>query len=210
MKLAGGGLYAILDAGTVPVVRRPWAAAAAIAGGARVIQYRHKPATASGAEASARTLLAVCRRRRVPLIVNDDLELAAGIGADGVHLGRNDATIAAARARLGAATIVGATCHASLEAATAAVAAGADYVSFGRFFASRTKPDAPSADPAVLTAAKRRLNVPIVAVGGVTAGNGGALLAAGADWLAAAQSVFGTGGTRAAAGKLAQLFDRTQ
>ncbi|MGH8444111.1 MAG: thiamine phosphate synthase, partial [Solimonas sp.] len=116
-----------------------------------------------------------------------------------VHLGASDGSVAEARARLGPAAIVGATCGNSLERARAAAAAGADYVAFGRFFASKTKPDAPPAELATLTAARRELPLAICAIGGITPGNAAAVLAAGADLLAAVDGVFGAADVAAAA-----------
>ncbi|MDN5939540.1 MAG: thiamine phosphate synthase, partial [Salinisphaera sp.] len=136
----------------------------------------------------------------------DAVYLALAIGADGVHLGGSDEDLGAARARLGNSAIIGATCHASLTRAAAAARAGADYLSFGRFFPSRTKPSASAAQPAVLGAAKGQFALPIVAIGGVNPHNGRALLAAGADWLCASHAVFGAADPATAAAMLAALF----
>lgn len=206
MNLAAGGLYAILDAGAVPAAHRAAAAEAALAGGAGMLQYRDKSGDPAAARASAEALLAVCRNTGAPLIINDDIDTADIIGADGVHLGRTDTAVAAARERLGPSAIIGATCHASVDAAALAVRDGASYVSFGRFFPSRTKPGAPPADRTVLEQARQRLSLPIVAIGGVDTDNGASLIAAGADWLAVSNAIFGAGDVRAAAARLAALF----
>ncbi len=199
------GLYAITDAelrgdGLARQVAR------AIAGGARVIQYRDKGEDAARREAEARELLAVCRSRGVPLLINDDPALAARIGADGVHIGREDGGLAAARATLGPEAIIGVSCYDRFALAEQACAAGADYVAFGRFFPSRSKPQAVQADPALLRRARRELPCPVVAIGGITAQNGRPLIEAGADMLAVIRGVFGAPDVTAAARALSDLF----
>jgi thiamine-phosphate pyrophosphorylase len=200
------GLYAIADTGCLEPARLAAAVAQALEGGARVIQYRDKSGDADLRRRTARALLTLCRRYGVPLLINDDVELAAGIGADGVHLGREDAPIEDARRRLGAEAIIGVSCYNELERARRAVAAGADYVAFGRFFPSGTKPQAVAASPELLRAARAGLSVPIVAIGGITPDNGASLIAAGADALAAIEGVFRQPDIRAAAGRYARLF----
>jgi thiamine-phosphate pyrophosphorylase len=170
---------------------------AAIRGGAGMVQYRVKRALEPIREVTG--LLELCRRAGVPLIVNDDVELAAAVGADGVHLGRDDVSLRQARQRLGTKAIIGVSCYNDVQRAALAVAESADYVAFGRFFPSRTKPNAPCADPATLTAAKATLAVPIVAIGGITVDNAAPLLKAGADWLAVIEGVFGGGDPERAA-----------
>lgn len=177
---------------------------AAIRGGAGVVQYRVKQPVAPLVEASA--LLALCRRAGIPFIVNDDIELAAAIGADGVHLGREDDSIQAARRRLGKKAFIGVSCYDDVERAVWAEQEGADYVAFGRFFPSQTKPHAPCAQLSTLCQAKQRLMVPIVAIGGITVDNAAALLAAGADWLAVIEGVFGGGDPERAARAFRKLW----
>ena len=178
--------------------------AAAIRGGAAVVQYRAKQPQDPVGEAAA--LLALCRAAGIPLIINDDVELALAIGADGVHLGREDGAVSAARARLGPCAILGVSCYDSVERAAEAVAEGADYVAFGRFFPSLTKPGAPCAHLETLTLARRRLTVPVVAIGGITLENARPLLAAGADLLAVVDGVFGGGDPEAAARSFRKLW----
>ena len=189
MPFPSRGLYVITreqdpDDVLVSAVRQ------ALQGGAAVVQLRDK--AAPDRERRAQRLLGLCHAFGAPLIINDDAELASRIGADGVHLGRADVSIAEARALLPAGASIGVSCYDSLERAEEAIALGADYVAFGRFFPSRTKPLASPARPDTLRAAAARLTVPIVAIGGITAGNGRALLAAGADLLAVVDAVFGT------------------
>jgi thiamine-phosphate pyrophosphorylase len=195
------GLYAITREGYPDAAALAEAVAAAIRGGAAVAQYRAKSAADPLAEAER--LLAVCRAGGVPLIINDDVELAGRIGADGVHLGKDDPDLEKARRILGPDAIIGVSCYDSVERAVQAEAAGAGYVAFGRFFPSRTKPGAPCARLETLAGAKRRLSVPIVAIGGITPENGGPLLEAGAGLLAVIDGVFGAGDPERAARRFA-------
>ena len=160
-----------------------------LAAGAVLLQYRNKAASPTLAEAQARALLACCRAFGVPLIINDDAALARRVGADGVHLGRDDGDVAGARRILGSGTIVGVSCYDSLERARAAVAAGASYVAFGAFHPSATKPAAVRAGTDLLRGAAP-LGVPRVAIGGITLENAPALIDAGADLLAVISDLF--------------------
>ncbi|MDA1342705.1 MAG: thiamine phosphate synthase [Proteobacteria bacterium] len=164
------------------------AVAAAIQGGARVIQYRDKNPV--DAAYIARELVNICHQRDVPLIINDDIELALRSNADGVHLGKDDGEIIVARKRLGNAAIIGVSCYSSVDRALIAQALGATYVAFGRFFPSSSKPLAAPADRDTLLQAKTAIHLPIVAIGGILPENGGQLLAAGADLLAVIGGVF--------------------
>ncbi len=200
------GLYAITDSGLLRGVSLETAVEQALRGGARVIQYREKQLSGPDSEATANNLAELCRRHAVPLIINDDVELAARSGADGVHLGVSDCPLRAARARLGAGAIIGVSCYDSMERARAAVADGADYIAFGRFFPSRSKPDAVAANIPLLTRARHAFDVPLVAIGGITPVNGPDLLRAGADLLAVIHGVFGQDDIEAAARSYAELF----
>jgi thiamine-phosphate pyrophosphorylase len=180
----------------------------ALTGGAALIQYRDKKQDALTREKNTRALLGLCRHHGALLIINDDVELALACGADGVHLGASDAPLAAARARLGAQAIIGVSCSGSLPRALAAQAGGASYVAFGRFFDSRTKPDAPPAPLGLLTEARPQLRIPLCAIGGVTPQNASALIERGADMVAAVEGVFGADDIEAAARAYAQLFTR--
>ena len=188
------GLYAVTPDTLADDPSRLLAAcAAALAGGAVLLQYRDKRSAPTRLEQNAVALLALCRAHGGRLIINDDAALAARIGADGAHLGASDGSLTEARARLGPQALIGASCGDSLARAEAAIAAGASYVAFGRYFASNTKPDAPPASLATLTEARSRLVVPLCAIGGITPDNGAPLIAAGADWLAAVDGLFGDG-----------------
>jgi thiamine-phosphate pyrophosphorylase len=201
------GLYAIADTACLDNDSLHPAVAAAIEGGARVIQYRDKTNDVARRTRQALLLTALCRQHQIPFLINDDVTLAADSRADGVHLGRGDATLAEARARLGAQAIIGVSCYNELERALAAEAAGADYVAFGSFFASRTKPGAVRADLDLLRTARARLQLPVVAIGGITPENGAILIQAGADALAVIEGVFAQPDVRAAAARYARLFD---
>jgi thiamine-phosphate pyrophosphorylase len=154
----------------------------ALEGGATLLQYRRKQRDV----AEAREVVALARRYHVPVIVNDDIELALEVDAGGAHLGRDDGDLAGARKRLGA-RILGASCYNSLEAARAAVRAGADYVAFGSVFPSPTKPAAVRA-PLKLFA--EGLGVPLAAIGGITLDNAKDVIDAGADLLAVISDLF--------------------
>jgi len=178
------GLYAITpDHSDAALLRQQ--VAQALEGGIAMLQYRRKTARHEG---EAQELAALCRRHAVPFIVNDDLALALACGADGVHLGREDGDIAAARAKLGG-KLLGVSCYDSLAAARDAVAAGADYIAFGSVFSSPTKPSAVRA-PHSLFAEARPLGVPLVAIGGIRLENAPQLLRAGADALAVISDLF--------------------
>ncbi len=198
------GLYAITpdEADTAELVRK---ARLALSGGARVLQYRNKAATAALKLEQASALRALTGEFSVPLIINDDALLARQVGADGVHLGGTDGNLAAARALLGNARLVGLSCYNRLELAHQAARQGADYVAFGSFFASAVKPHAVTATPGLLRQARREIELPLVAIGGITADNGAQLLQAGADALAVISAVFDAADIQQAARQFANL-----
>jgi thiamine-phosphate pyrophosphorylase len=209
------GLYVITPAGSLAyndAVERNspdsllTAVELALSGGARIVQYRDKSRDSLRRLAQARAMLALCNRYDATLIINDDVELAASINAHGVHLGGDDAPLPEARRRLGPRAVIGASCYNRLELAIQAQQQSADYVAFGRFFPSRTKPHAVQADVELLYQAKRCLSVPIVAIGGITAQNGGQLVSAGADMLAVVDAVFSQNDIKGSAQQLAQCF----
>ena len=201
------GLYVIADTSLLRGAALVDAAAAALRGGARILQYRDKSNDA-GREAEATQLLEVCRQHDAVMIINDDVALAAGIGAHGVHIGREDAALEAARAALGQKAIIGVSAYNQMARAQRLAHAGADYVAFGAFYASPTKPDTVAADIGLLTQAQRALRVPVVAIGGITPENGAALVTAGADALAVISGVFAQPNPEQAARRYASLFAR--
>lgn len=162
----------------------------AILGGANVVQYRNKLADNTLLLEQAYILKKLCLAHAVPFIVNDHVALALEVKADGVHLGATDGEISQARKALGANKIIGASCYADLLLAEQAVQDGANYVAFGACFASSTKPNAPVANPIVFKNA-RYLNVPLVAIGGITLQNIATLKVAGADAFAVINALFG-------------------
>jgi thiamine-phosphate pyrophosphorylase len=200
------GLYAIADTRYLDDAHLVSAVRAAIEGGARLVQYRDKGADPVQRERQAHALAVLCRQTQVLFLINDDVMLAKKVGADGVHLGRDDMSIGSARALLGPGATIGVSCYGEIERARRAQDAGADYVAFGSFFPSRTKPQAVRASVEVLRAARAELRVPIVAIGGITAENGNTLVEAGADALAVIDGVFGQRDTRTAAAAYARLF----
>ena len=200
------GLYAITAAADTDPHRLAARAGAAIDGGAAMIQYRAKDRGDDERHTAATLLLDLCRARRVPLIVNDDPALAADVGADGVHVGRDDRDVRSARRIVGDRCIVGVSCYDRLDLALAAAGEGASYVAFGSFFASPTKPHAVPAPIRLLSDAREKIGLPIVAIGGITARNGAALIDAGADFIAAIDGVFGGGDVEHAARGYAALF----
>ena len=200
------GLYAITAATDTDPHRLVARAGAAIDGGAAMIQYRAKDRRDDERHTVATLLLDLCRTRGVPLIVNDDPLLAADVGADGVHVGRDDGDVRSARRIVGDRCIVGVSCYDRLDLALAAAGGGASYVAFGSFFASPTKPHAVPAPVRLLSDAQEKIDLPIVAIGGITARSGTALIDAGADFIAAIDGVFGREDVEHAARGYAALF----
>jgi len=181
-----------------------------ILGGAKIIQYRDKSSDQIRRHAEATALRNVCQRHAIPFIINDDVKLAISVQADGVHLGRDDLKLQQARKLLGPQTIIGISCYNQLDFAVQAEQNGADYIAFGSFFSSPTKPLATLAQHTLLQQAKNKLKIPIVAIGGITPENGAELLNAGADALAVISGVFSQEKPKLAAARYAQLFERKQ
>ncbi|HET8819226.1 MAG TPA: thiamine phosphate synthase [Xanthomonadaceae bacterium] len=153
------------------------------------LQYRNKSASAARRHAQATALARLCAAAGKPLFVNDDADLALEIGAFGVHLGEDDDDPRQVRRQAGRGLAIGVSCYDSLARAEAAAAAGADYLAFGAFFPSTTKPGARRATPFVLGEAAR-FGLPRVAIGGITPDNAPALVAAGADLVAVISGVY--------------------
>jgi len=189
------GLYAVTPDGVDPARLR-----SALQGGVALLQYRNKKRDS----AHAREVLRLAREHGVPVIVNDDVELALELGADGVHLGRDDGDLRAARRRLGE-RILGASCYNDLGLARTAVAAGADYVAFGSVFPSATKPAAVRA-PLDLFGEAKALGVPLAAIGGITTENAPQVIAAGAHLLAVLSDLFDASDIAGRARRYGKLF----
>jgi thiamine-phosphate pyrophosphorylase len=181
------GLYAITpeDADTARLIRK---VAACLEGGACAVQYRAKQAPADLAYIQALQLHSLCQRFKVPLIINDSLELASAVNAEGIHLGRDDEAIADARQKLPD-RIIGVSCYNDFRRAQRAMEQGADYVAFGSFFSSSTKPEAVRAGIDLLASARQH-GFNAVAIGGITAANAGTLIASGANAVAVISALF--------------------
>jgi thiamine-phosphate pyrophosphorylase len=182
---------------------------AALDGGAPYVQYRNKLAPRPLRRAQAAEMLRICRAAGAKLIINDDVWLAVEIGADGAHLGRDDApggSLATARDALGSKRILGVSCYNDIALAEEAAAAGADYIAFGSMFPSRTKPRAVQAPLELLGEAKRRFGLPVAAIGGITLDNAPQVIAAGADILAVVSDLFDAMDIKARAEAYQQLF----
>jgi thiamine-phosphate pyrophosphorylase len=181
-----------------------------LAGGTRLVQYRNKTANAALRLEQAQALINLCRKYNVPLIINDYLDLAAEIGAAGVHVGREDISVTVARRRLGPGKIIGVSCYNRLESAVEAERQGANYVAFGAFFVSATKPGAVTASIDLLPRAKQKLHVPVVAIGGITPHHAVGLIRQGADAIAVSNALFGAPGIQSAAENFSRLFKQTR
>lgn len=179
--------------------------AACLAGKVAMVQYRAKPRPD---RETARALVRLCRQAGVPLIINDDLELALEVGADGVHLGREDADPAAARRRAGLGPVIGVSCYNEPGRAQQAIESAASYLAFGSVFASPTKPEAAECPLELLTAA-RAWGRPVVAIGGITVENAGQAIRAGADMVAVISDLFEADDITARALQYNRLFETT-
>jgi thiamine-phosphate pyrophosphorylase len=179
---------------------------AILAGGCRIVQYRNKATSDCHRQEQAGALRLLTRRYGALLIINDHVDLALQVEADGVHLGGDDGDLAAARQRLGPGKILGASCYNDLALARQAQATGVDYIAFGSFFPSQVKPDARRASPDLLRAARKEIELPICAIGGIALDNAGALVEAGADLLAVISALYEADDPKAVAERFASLF----
>lgn len=178
----------------------------ALDGGIKVLQYRQKRLSYSQQIKQAELLLTYCRDYNCLFLINDNPRLAAEIAADGVHLGQSDTDIVKARELIGPEAIIGITCHDSLKLAQQAELKGADYVAFGAFFPSCSKPDANLAPLSLLTQAKKTLHCPVIAIGGINPDNAKQLINAGADMIAAIHALFASENISAQCTHFNQLF----
>lgn len=199
-------LYAITDSHLLPGDKLFDAVAAALKGGCKLVQYRDKSSDKARRLFEAKNLLALCNQYQAKLLINDDVSLAKEVGAHGVHLGQGDTNPVAARIILGNRAIIGVTCHDSIALAQQAIKDSANYIAFGRFFSSNTKPDARPAPISLISDARKAFsNTPIVVIGGITLDNGKQLLDAGADMLAVCHSLFSAEDITAQAKKFIEL-----
>jgi len=201
------GLYAITaeESDTFVLLRK---VRLAFQGGARVLQYRNKAADVDLKLRQAQALRDLCSEFNVTYIVNDDALLALQVNADGVHLGGEDGSVALARSVLGETKIIGVSCYNDILLALEAVRQGADYVAFGTFFLSNTKPGAKKAEIKLLSEARVQLDLPIVAIGGITQNNGATLIDAGANALAVISALWDAPNIQTSAQEFSTLFSR--
>ncbi len=201
-------LYLITPPALDPATFAPILASALQAGDVAAVQLRLKDVSDEAVLAAGRALGPLIQASGAAFLVNDRPDLAAALGADGVHIGQDDASYSAARKAVGPDRIVGVTCHASRHLAMEAAEAGADYVAFGAFHPSGTKAPPAMADPEILTWWQALMEVPCVAIGGITIQNAPALVQAGADFLAVSAGVWThTDGPSAAVAAFNALFD---
>ncbi|ELT94653.1 hypothetical protein CAPTEDRAFT_121410 [Capitella teleta] len=179
----------------------------ALMGGMKVLQYRDKSLDSGKRLRQAGALKVLCHQYQAMLIINDDIELALDVEADGVHLGQQDESLAYARERLGDYAIIGISCENSLEKARSAVDLGANYIAFGKFFPSRTKPDAKNAELSVLSEARQMFDLPIIAIGGITMENASDVITAGADMVAVVNNLFAAQNIRERSQNFMTLFN---
>nr|WP_297325377.1 thiamine phosphate synthase [Nitrosomonas sp.] len=175
-------------------------------GGAQLVQYRNKSANKVLLREQAESLLQLCRKHQVPLIINDHVDLAMEIDADGVHVGQNDAAVTHARKQLGRDKIVGASCYNNGDLALRAEKQGADYVAFGAFFPSLTKPDALSVTADLVASVRKKIAIPIVGIGGIRLTNAAAVIQSECAAIAVCNDLFHTENSKVKAAQFAQLF----
>lgn len=202
------GLYAITDCERLSPAELLARTVRILKAGIVALQYRNKVDTYPARREQAVALQHTARQFASPFIINDDIDLAKDIDADGVHLGSDDASCAEARARLGAKALIGISCYDSVERAIEARRTGADYVAFGAFFPTTTKKPRTAASLELLRRARRVLDIPIVAIGGIRPGNAAPLIEAGADVLAAASALYGAPDPARVVGEFNALFAR--
>lgn len=184
------GLYVIADAACIGTGEIITKTEEVLVAGVKIIQYRDKVNSQKDRYNIAEQLRKLTYEHECLLLINDDAQLTKSIDADGVHLGKDDISVKQARRQLGKNKIIGASCYTQIENAQAAINASADYIAFGSFYPSTTKPDAPRADIELITKTKNQYDTPVCAIGGITSKNATKLLTAGADMIAVISAVF--------------------
>ncbi|MEA1989272.1 MAG: thiamine phosphate synthase [Pseudomonadota bacterium] len=202
------GLYVITDTNLMTEENIGAKVEQALQGGTKIVQYRDKVNSEQTKLRLATQLQQICKSYQAWFIVNDDIHLAQKVNADGVHIGKDDDDIHKARELLGDNAIIGVSCYNDLNRALQMQDLGADYVAFGRYFNSKTKPNAPQAELTTLHQAKQSLHIPLVAIGGITADNVKTLIDSGADSVAVIQGVFAAKDIQAESKKIQQLFPK--
>ena len=178
-------------------------------GGVKLVQYRNKSANESLRREQAKLLLSLCREYNALLIINDHLEIAIEIDADGVHVGKNDVSVSTAKNQLGQNKIVGTSCYNQLDLAMQAQKDGADYIAFGAFFSSLTKPNAVSVSISLVNQAQKALSIPIVGIGGIQLTNARTVIQSGCAAIAVCHDLFQAENIKATAEHYVQLFAET-
>lgn len=183
------GLYAITDPDLMQenIITK---VEQAILGGINILQYRNKTASPVQQLQEANELAQLCKSHNVLFIINDNIELALQVDADGLHLGQTDTPLLEARQRLPENKIIGVSCNNKIEMALIAQKHGADYIAFGRFYKSITKPEAPQAELSLLSEARNKIIIPIVAIGGISPEAAPALIKEGVSMIAAINGIF--------------------
>ena len=179
---------------------------AALRGGVKLVQYRNKMTDTGLRLMQASALLALCRSFKVPLVINDHLDLCAQIDADGLHLGATDCDLSAARRLLGNDKIIGASCYNQIDLALKAKEAGASYVIFGVSFNSDSAPDALEVPLSEFIEAKQKISIPIVVIGNLTLDNAAQVIKAGATSIALMNGLFNAKNIQETSQQFAQLF----
>jgi thiamine-phosphate pyrophosphorylase len=207
MNVPAQGVYAITDCQNLNSAQLFEITEEILRAGIAMLQYRDKTPDQKVRTYRANQLRKLCTTHHVPFIINDDLELARNVRADGIHLGKDDTSPVLARELLGCDSIIGISCYNSLERALQARDYNVDYVAFGSFFPSQTKPGAVRAIPELLTQAREMIDTPLVAIGGITLENGGILINSGADMLAIISGIYGQANPEQVTRSYKQLFD---
>ena len=200
-------LYAVTDRAWVGRQTLPEQVEAALKGGATCVQLREKELDGTALLEEAKVLAALCRRYGVPLIINDNVEVALASGADGVHVGQDDLTVEQVRRLAGDRLIVGVSAH-SVEQALAAHAGGADYLGVGAVFATATKSDAHVLPRETLAEICRAVDIPVVAIGGIGEDNLLQLAGTGVDGAALVSAIFSAPDIEGQCRKLRALSER--
>jgi len=200
------GLYAITDQHLISKADFSLAIEAALRGGVSIIQYRDKSDDSNKRLQQASILRSLCQQYGAISIINDDIELAQTVGADGVHIGKDDQSLKQAREALGDDAIIGVSCYNDIGLSRAAEKNSADYVAFGTMFSSTTKPGAVMATPNIISEAKRQLNIPVCGIGGITTENIHQLIQHETDMAAVISSLFAADDIQQRARLLSQHF----
>lgn len=204
------GIYAITDEVLTPKLTILQQVEEALDAGAKVIQLRDKSSTDAELENIAKALQQLCSKKGATFFINDRVQLARNIGADGVHVGFNDQTVRETRKVVGGQMLIGVSCYGDLERAKQAVEDGADYVAFGAFYPSKTKPKADVVSKEVISEAKKQLDVPVCVIGGIHRDNIAEIAAYQPDLYALVSDIFGSGDIKTAVTELVNNLSKSE